>query len=174
MKCGNILFHGIDIIVGVLILCDSLVLLANIHSFVGFLLPVYFAIFGCLMFGFTIYVPAMMNLYIPFYFTFTGRGIAFLLLGSMVLVFEHSFSIATGVITIIAAFVYFIFAIWTKWFSHYDFGCNQLPPPLAQRDADHPDKDNQERRELTPESSEDKKLNFYISYFCIQHIFNKL
>lgn len=135
-RCGNNFFHSLDVMVGSLIVCDAFYLLTQIDSFIGFLLPLYFAVFGCLICIFVLYVPAIVNMLLPFYFMFIGRGIIFLLLGSVVLVFEDEFSVITGVITWIVAFTYILISLWTQWCTRYDFGF-ALPPPITQREDDY-------------------------------------
>eukprot|EP00486_Rosalina_sp_Unknown_P002675 CAMPEP_0201574508 /NCGR_PEP_ID=MMETSP0190_2-20130828/19036_1 /ASSEMBLY_ACC=CAM_ASM_000263 /TAXON_ID=37353 /ORGANISM="Rosalina sp." /LENGTH=148 /DNA_ID=CAMNT_0048002829 /DNA_START=341 /DNA_END=787 /DNA_ORIENTATION=+ len=105
-----------------------------------------------------------MNAHAPFYFTFIGRGIAYLLLGSVLLVFGHDYSIATGAITIIVAFVYFAFSGYTKWCIS-DSQHLSLPPPLVQfNDVEFDDKhdsikDANERQETPDASTTDEFRN---------------
>ena len=127
--CSNVVFYGFDTIVGLLIFIDSIILLANIRSFEGFFLPLYFLVFGLLIILFVIYAPPQLYASLIFYFNFIGRGLTFLFLGSVILTFGDDFSLATGIITIIISFIYLIFSIWTKF-------CNlqcSLPIPVAQR-----------------------------------------
>jgi len=131
--CSNQFFHSFDVMVGSLIVCDAFYLLTQIDSFIGFLLPLYFVIFGCLICMFVLYVPAIINAVAPFYFSFLGRGILFLLIGSVVFVFEDEFSVITGVITWFVAFMYIFISIWIRYCSKYDFQL-ALPPPITQKD----------------------------------------
>merc|ERR1719410_3061387 len=78
-----------------------------------------------------------MLLYIPFYLTFIGRGISFLLIGSVLLVFPDFLSLSASIITIIVAFIYLTFSIWQYVAcSHCDFIILlSLPSPFTQRDG---------------------------------------
>merc|ERR1712154_42556 len=87
---------------------DGLVLLTNMDSFISFLLPIYFAVFGCLIILFVLYVPGFMIAMIPFYFSFVGRALLFLL--------WINFACFSCV-----GLVYFL--------------PNSLPPPYFQRDT---------------------------------------
>lgn len=129
----NKFFIAADMLVGLMVLIGALVLFAQIHNFVGFLLPLYFLTFATGIIWFAVYTPAWLHAYCPFYFTFLGRGITFFLLGSVLLVFEHGMAVATSVISIIVACVYFIFAALNKWFVAYNLGCDSLPSPIIPR-----------------------------------------
>eukprot|EP01083_Nonionella_stella_P278765 948040_1 len=129
LQCSNVIFYGLDTIVGVLVIVDSVLLLTVVNSFVGFFLPIYFLVFGLIILLFVFYAPPQLYASLFFYSYFIGRGLTFLFIGSVILVFGDDFSLATGIITIIVAFVYLIFSIWTKFCK---LGCF-LPPPVAQR-----------------------------------------
>ena len=144
-KCSNKIFHIFDILLGTLILLDSFVLFAEMADFIGFILPVYFMFIGAIIIMLSVCVPKIMNAYCPFYFTFLGRGISYLLLGSVILVFEHGYSLTVGSMTIIMAFVYFSFAVYTKWFASNDNDhksvCINLPQPFYTFDDENGEND---------------------------------
>eukprot|EP00483_Globobulimina_turgida_P009784 UN09803 len=157
--CCNKIFHAFDLIVAGFMVMDSFFLLTEIGSFVGFLLPMYFAIFGILICLFVVYVPAVISASMPFYFTFTGRGILFLLVGSVIFVFNDELSVMTGIIVWVVAFTYLTLAICNKFCTKCDFGI-ALPQPLAQQknivsaQSNKPAKIHQaNKRQQTPSSS---------------------
>lgn len=143
-KCTNKIFHIFDVLLGFMILLDSFVLFAEMGDFIGFILPVYFMFIGFFIMVLSFWVPKLFNAYCPFYFTFLGRGISYLLLGSVILVFEHGYSLTVGSMTIIMAFVYFSFAVYAKWFAldGTKAFCINLPEPIYQPDPEHGENDN--------------------------------
>mmetsp|Transcript_41002 Transcript_41002/g.67415 ORF Transcript_41002/g.67415 Transcript_41002/m.67415 type:complete len:221 (+) Transcript_41002:66-728(+) len=153
---SNKLFHGVDMFVSFMILCCSFVLLAEIRSFAGFLLPTYFAVFACLIFGFAVYTPKWVHTYCPFYCTFFGRGMTYLMLGSVTLAFDHhGFSIATGSIAIVTAFIYFSFCLINKWCNGSKFACTELPVPIIVRgEDDDTERNNQLKQQHSSSESE--------------------
>eukprot|EP01084_Bolivina_argentea_P199587 341488_1 len=135
-KCCNKIFHVFDFIVAGFLIMDAFFLLTEVDSFAGFLLPIYFILFGCSISLFIIYVPISIYLTIPFYFTFTGRGVLYMFLGTVILVFTDELSIITGVIIWIIAFTYMIISIMNKFCTKKcDFDI-VLPPPLIQQNND--------------------------------------
>jgi len=163
MRCPNIIFHGFDAMVGLLLVIDGLVLLTNMDSFISFLLPIYFAVFGCLIILFVLYVPGFMIAMIPFYFSFVGRALLFLLIGSVVLVFPDFLSSITAAWTIITAFIYLLFSIWINFACFSCVGLvyflpNSLPPPYFQRDT----ADSDPYKENKPASIDDANKQLQI------------
>lgn len=129
LACSNLVFHAFDFVVGALVTINAIVLLFQTRSLAGFILPLYFTVAGIIIVAFTMYAHPKLYAALIFYFSFIGRGLTFLFIGTVFLAFNDDFSTATGVITIIVAFVYLIFSIWTKFCKLY---C-PLPPPFTQR-----------------------------------------
>ena len=96
--CSNLVFHAFDFVVGVLITINSVVLITQTTSFARFFLPLYFTVAGGLIVTFTVYAHPMMYRSLIFYFSFVGRGLTFLFIGSVFLAFNDDFSTATGLI----------------------------------------------------------------------------
>eukprot|EP01083_Nonionella_stella_P029648 81560_1 len=144
--CSNQVFHALDVLVGVMIVVDAISLLfTGVSSFVGFILPIYFAVFGVLIIVFVFYALPQLYASVFFYFTFLGRGLTFLFIGSVIVTFGDDLSLATGIIAISIAFVYVFFSIWTKF-------CNlmcSLPVPLMQRSNGFPDQHVQSNKQTT-------------------------
>lgn len=157
----NVLFHILDVSIGILLISDAIFNIATIDSnyFSTIVLSTYYFIFGIVFCTLAFYSPVFFIIYFQIYFQFLGRGIILLLIAIPLFSFGNALDVVFAIYTIVIALLYILCGIFNV------FGeCKsslfhlQLPLPLFQMQSGLPSPPNS-KKEQKKQSIENKQQN---------------